>query len=402
MTESSDIEISINDFFKTSIFFDKNREVLKFKPSALIGIDNINADLLAKENIKTIEALANLSVDHPPSIKGILPNSLIKWIKIARLLEKVVIKESKKEKKLLMVGLDNAGKTSLLGILEKKYTILEEIMPTKGVSREKLDFFGYPIISWDLGGQIQFREQLYFEKPELYFSNADLIIYVVDIKDEARFNEAASYFKEILKILVELKESPPILIVFNKSDPDFAATSKWEYHISFNKEKFKAILEKYKGIKFSFTYTSIYNKETVTNMFSRAFIKVSDTSEIIEHILHDFSETINAHAISVISMEGLVFATFSLDKKDGDLLNNIALLQQTLQNFLKTQNLSIEHKIILDLPENNLTIQGELLFEYSSLRIPVYVWFLSEKKPLLEGTLDYLRKELNPLIKLFI
>ncbi len=402
MIEEFDTEIDIKDFFKSNIFFDKNKEILKFNPVTLIGIDKINSDVLARENIKTIEALANLSEVNPPLIKEISQNILIKWIKIAKVLRKAILKEVRGVKKILMVGLDNGGKSSLLGILENHFSILQEIMPTKGVSREKLDFFGYPIISWDLGGQVQFREKLYLEKPELYFSNADLIIYVLDIQDEDRFNETALYLSEILKNLNQMNEYPPFLIVFNKSDPDFAETAKWTYHVELNKEKFKSLFERYKGFKYTYRYTSIYNKETVTSMFSKAFTKISETTEIIEHILHDFRETIQARAISVISMEGLVFASVSLDKDDEERLNNIALLLQTLQNFLKTQKLKIEHTITQDLPENNLTIQGEMLFDYSPLKIPVYVWLLSDKKLAMEGTLDFLRTELNPLIKLFI
>ena len=80
--------------------------------------------------------------------------------------------------------------------------------------------FGYPIISWDLGGQVQYREKLYFNRPELFFTEADIMLYVVDSQDSDRIPEAANYFREVLKIFEELHEIPQVLIVLSKSDQD--------------------------------------------------------------------------------------------------------------------------------------------------------------------------------------
>jgi GTPase SAR1 family protein len=93
---------------------------------------------------------------------------------------------------------------------------IKSLLPTRGVKREKLDFFGYPIISWDLGGQVQYREKLYFNRPELFFTEVDLVLYVVDTQDTERFVEAANYFRQVLKALNELNEIPPVLVVLSQ------------------------------------------------------------------------------------------------------------------------------------------------------------------------------------------
>ncbi|MFX0074311.1 MAG: ADP-ribosylation factor-like protein, partial [Candidatus Hermodarchaeota archaeon] len=187
MSEEETRNIVIKDFFKSSVMLNELDEVLKFKPDTLIGIDQISSEKLVENNVNNIEELAHLSLDALPDIKEIPPSVLVKWVKIAQVLEKAIKEKIKSHKKLLMIGLDNGGKTSILAVLQDKFSIIKSLLPTRGVKREKLDFFGYPILSWDLGGQVQYREKLYFNRPELFFTEADLVLYVIDTQDNDRF-----------------------------------------------------------------------------------------------------------------------------------------------------------------------------------------------------------------------
>ena len=174
MTENS-IE-KLKDFFKRNVIINEIDEILKFKPDSLIGVDKISSDHLISEGIVNIEELAKLSVASLPEIKEILPQMLQKWIKIAQVIQRNVKEQLKRHKKLLMIGLDNGGESSILAVVQDKFSIIKSLLPTRGVKREKLDFFGFPIISWDLGGQVQYREKLYFNRPELFFTEADIIL----------------------------------------------------------------------------------------------------------------------------------------------------------------------------------------------------------------------------------
>ena len=392
----------VRDFFKSNIVINEIGEVLDFKPESLFGIDTISGERLQSSGIKTIQDLANLEPDNPPQVKEILPQILNKWIKVAKILEKAVKEQLKEQKKLLLIGLDNGGKTSILSVLQDKFSIIKDLLPTRGVKREKLDFFGYPIISWDLGGQIQYREKLYFNKPELFFGDVDLIIYVVDCQDPERFGESANYFKEILNVLIELNESPPILVVINKSDQDIRRTLTWQKNVDSLKNKFNLLVDEYKQFKIDFCDTTIFQKETILQMFSSALMKVSETSEIVENILEDFATHIEARALSLISMDGLIFGSSYKNKSDDIILNNSALLLQTLSNFHNSVGLLREKTIRLELPANNVTIRGEKLFEYSELDIPVYLWALSEKPEKLLEKIEFFKTQLLPLINLFI
>ncbi|GAH07214.1 unnamed protein product, partial [marine sediment metagenome] len=151
---------------------------------------------------------------------------------------------------------------------QDKFSIIKSLLPTRGVKREKLDFFGYPILSWDLGGQVQYREKLYFNRPELFFTEADLILYVVDTQENDRFAEAANYFRQVLKALVGLNEHPQIMVVLSKSDQDIRSSLDWQNSVTAIKNKFNNIVGEYENISVNYSDTTIYQRDLIIENLS--------------------------------------------------------------------------------------------------------------------------------------
>ena len=402
MSDQNSKSVILKDFFKRNVLIGEIEEVLRFKPDSLIGVDKISSEQLVSNGISTVGDLANLSVANLPEIRNVLPSMFQKWVKIAQVIQRNIKEQLKKHKKILLTGLDNGGKTSILAVVQDKFSIIKSLLPTRGVKREKLDFFGFPIISWDLGGQVQYREKLYFNRPELFFTEADIILYVVDSQDPDRFPEAANYFREVLRNLLELKENPAILIVLSKSDQDIRKSLQWQQNAITVRNKFNNVAKEFDQFNCDFCDTTVFQRETIMQMFSIALKKVSETSEIIENILEDFSQQVDGKAASLVSMDGLIFGSYTNTDTDEMLVNNTALLLQTLSNFYNSIGLIREKSMSLDLPLNGFTIRGEKLFEYSDLQIPVYLWALVEKPEKLEGKLDYFKEQLLPLINLFL
>jgi hypothetical protein len=112
MSEKEEFE-RIKQFFKRNVSIKELADVLDFGPETLFGIDSISAKSLKQEGIRTIQDLANLNEFNPPKIEGILPKMIIKWAKIANIIEKIVRKEIKQRKKIVLIGLDNGGLNSL-------------------------------------------------------------------------------------------------------------------------------------------------------------------------------------------------------------------------------------------------------------------------------------------------
>jgi len=400
-TGKTDIE-KIKGFFKSSIIIDDIMEIPNFKVDSLIGIDRINADTLKKIGINTIKELAEASDESIQEIKEIPREILEKWIGIAKIIQEFISSSRFAQKKVLLIGLDNGGKTSILNVIQDKYSMVKHLLPTRGVEREQLDFFGYGVVSWDLGGQIQYRENLYFKRPELYFSEADLIMYVVDVQDPKRFAESVNYLNIIFQTLKDLNENPEILIIFNKFDPDLTNDKTTLSNFESAKNKFTNMVKEFGIESLDFVKTTIFESFTIKQMFSVALKKISDTSEIIEKILSRFLDSVEGRAITIISTDGLIFGSFAEKETDETIINHTSLMMQTLIKFHSNMGLIRENSLIVEYPLNNFAIRGEKLFEYSEDKIPVYLWLLSEDVTRLNEKLSYFTTEIMPLINLFV
>lgn len=119
------------------------------------------------------------------------------------------MKQKEKEVRLLMLGLDNAGKTTIL----KKFNgeDIDTISPTLGFNIKTLEHRGFKLNIWDVGGQKSLRS--YWRN---YFESTDGLIWVVDCADRMRLQDCK---QELQNLLVEERLAGATLLVFaNKQD----------------------------------------------------------------------------------------------------------------------------------------------------------------------------------------
>ena len=117
-----------------------------------------------------------------------------------------------REYKIVILGLSNAGKTTLLNKLHDPGST-EETMPTITFNLESLSFANVKLFVWDLAGQKNIRKYW-----PLYFKNAAGVVFVVDLSDKETFEESK---EELIKLLrnEELNENAVSFLVFgNKID----------------------------------------------------------------------------------------------------------------------------------------------------------------------------------------
>lgn len=121
-----------------------------------------------------------------------------------------------KELRILLLGLDNAGKTTLLKSLASED--ISHITPTQGFNIKTVQSAGFRLNVWDIGGQRKIRP--YWKN---YFENTDVLIYVIDSADRKRFEETGEELNELLE---EPKLSGvPLLVYANKQDLLNSATA---------------------------------------------------------------------------------------------------------------------------------------------------------------------------------
>ncbi|KAI2638653.1 ADP-ribosylation factor 6 [Hypomontagnella submonticulosa] len=122
-----------------------------------------------------------------------------------------------KEMRLLMLGLDAAGKTTILYKLKLGQDVTT--IPTVGFNVETVTYKNVKFNVWDVGGQDKIRPLW-----RHYYSGTQGLIFVVDSSDHVRMSEAQS---ELHRIINDREMQDCLLLVFaNKQDVPGAMTPK--------------------------------------------------------------------------------------------------------------------------------------------------------------------------------
>ncbi|KAL4433170.1 hypothetical protein ABPG74_010865 [Tetrahymena malaccensis] len=117
--------------------------------------------------------------------------------------------QGKKERKILMLGLDAAGKTTIL--FQMKLSQHIQSVPTIGFNVESVVYKNLKFTIWDIGGQWKLRKLWHH-----YFKGNNALIYVLDSTDVERIDEA----KQVLEKVLQSQDMSgiPVLILANKQD----------------------------------------------------------------------------------------------------------------------------------------------------------------------------------------
>ncbi len=230
----------------------KKEEIEKFKKLNINTFRDIS--LLENQEIENLAKKANIKL-------STLNNAMIAATLISNAWNKRKLYLKKPKMKVVIAGLDFAGKTSLINRLVNDYNYQDMINlePTTGASVEEFQSERLDLILWDLGGQKDNITE-YMESPERFFIQVDVLIFVFDSQDNLRYLEALKYLNDILEILKFLNENPYILILLNKADFDIIDDPDFQIQIEYLKEKISETFQNTeKNWQFEVISTSIHN-----------------------------------------------------------------------------------------------------------------------------------------------
>ena len=117
--------------------------------------------------------------------------------------------KSRNNFKIIILGIQNAGKTTILYQLSLGQLV--KTTPTIGSNVEELTYNNVKFQAWDLGGQESTRSVW-----DVYYMNTDAVVYVIDSSDDEYLEESKSQFHKL--IAHPTLKNATILIFANKQD----------------------------------------------------------------------------------------------------------------------------------------------------------------------------------------
>ena len=121
-----------------------------------------------------------------------------------------------RERRILLLGLDNSGKTTILYRLKLGETVAT--LPTIGFNLERVRYGNTIFTCFDIGGQKKIRGLWYH-----YYEGTDAIIYVIDVSDRKRLDDSCRELCELLRH--PYLANAALLVYANKQDVKNCATS---------------------------------------------------------------------------------------------------------------------------------------------------------------------------------
>ena len=189
--------------------------------------------------------------------------------------------------KILLAGLDNAGKTAILNIITKRFNITN-LKPTKEAVIEKMESKDVTFVIWDMGGQERYRRN-YIENPDRYFVDVQSFIYVIDVQDKKNYELSKEYLSKIVSILESFNEFPEFFVFLHKADPEIY--DKIQPDLKDCEEIIKNIFED-RAFQYRIFHTSVYNTaltggnfaDSLANLFELEVHEDTSSAELLNSL----------------------------------------------------------------------------------------------------------------------
>jgi small GTP-binding protein len=290
--------------------------------------------------------------------------------------------------KIVLLGIENAGKTSIIKTLTHEFDEIAKLKPTVSVERTFMEILGKKLYLWDFGGQESYRDK-YLTQPERYFDQISHVFYVMDIQDVNMLGSNIMYFQGVYRRLKSFSPNAKFILLFHKLDPDLKVPL-----ISKNmvKEFLEAVPE---SQDINYCYTSIFNPRSIVQAFTSMLFGKQDLNENLSKILASFCQNFNLKFASLVTENFLELGYYA---NQDFIEKNSAMIDKIFRHFYLNFKSWLDPKtpVFTDRIEGNVELTSHLfILDTKQLRVPFYLVIgYDETKSVPLGTL---KKEISQL-----
>jgi hypothetical protein len=205
--------------------------------------------------------------------------------------------------KIIISGLDGAGKSTILDLVQNKMVNVIDAQPRKGLGRREAEIMGNAIMICDLGGQEHYQK-LYLTKPA-YFEQASAYVFVVDLQNALQYGDALEYFEQSLLLFNGFEMRPKLYLLLHKFDDEYRAdyydpSRKVRNEFMGLKSRFDTIARKC-GFAIDEVYrTSVSDMWSVYSAFYDVWTAIILRLDSIESYLTRFFEDVSGVRMAVL------------------------------------------------------------------------------------------------------
>jgi Ras-related GTP-binding protein A/B len=201
--------------------------------------------------------------------------------------------------KIAILGLSNAGKTSIVKVLKREFQVLDFLKPTISVERNIIELLGKDLVIWDFGGQDTYRSK-YLDNPEKFFTGIDYLFYVLDVQDKTLLGESIMYYQAIHSRMRKYSPKSELILLFHKYDPEMekpeiASEIKNEFI-----ESISSLLEQDK-VPMTLYHTSIFDPLSVVKAISQPLFDGVKISENLSQLIETFCKKLDLSFVTLLT-----------------------------------------------------------------------------------------------------
>lgn len=296
--------------------------------------------------------------------------------------------------KILFTGLDGAGKTSIILALQREFSKIATVEPTRGAQRKSFKLLGREISEWDLGGQKNYLIS-YLKNPSKYFDDTEIAIYVIDILDGTRILESLSYFYDVVNKFKELKIEPPINIFFHKCDPKLIHSVEHEIDNQINDIE-REIHNNVNYENINFFRTSIYDPYSIMSAMSKILLELYPKSELMQKTIEQYAKKLNCEGLIILDKNSIILGSCFRDEESKKILSSTIAYFLTLNDVFEEMELDQQEDQIVVRKLGKYFLFKPIILEEKA--VPYYILVLKEHNPF---DLYFINKEFPAFVSIF-